>query len=382
MFNSFYSIKPWFQQIPTGSAALFFTPGDKRREYAFLWNYSGMNIGFFIGVTCAGIFQASHKFDTLFFATSFSSIIAMTLTLFNWKKLKDVDTVLSTHIDTRLARGIFAIIAIAVIVILIQYILMYALFTTEIILVLGGVMSIVITILTMTRKDKREKNKLIAFCIFAVASLIFYTLYELIPMALTLFLERNVDRHIFQFLIPTPWFLNINTIIIIFGCPLLVGIVHKLRKKGRVINIPFFFSSGLLLIGLAIVILPIGIYFAPANGFISPVFPICTYILLALAEISLSPIGYSIIGELSPPTLRGVLMGTWLMISGVSAILSKIFSNLALGEQGITSPLVSNPSYSRIFFILGISGILFGLILWLMRHILHRLIISNNLLSG
>ena len=31
-----------------------FAPEDDRREGAFLWNYAGMNIGFFVGFTVAG----------------------------------------------------------------------------------------------------------------------------------------------------------------------------------------------------------------------------------------------------------------------------------------------------------------------------------------
>src|SRR4051812_30574567 len=34
-----------------------FAPDDTRREGAFLWNYAGMNVGFFIGFTVAGYFQ-------------------------------------------------------------------------------------------------------------------------------------------------------------------------------------------------------------------------------------------------------------------------------------------------------------------------------------
>src|ERR1700749_3414319 len=34
-----------------------FTPEDPRREGAFLWNYAGMNVGFFIGFTVARHFQ-------------------------------------------------------------------------------------------------------------------------------------------------------------------------------------------------------------------------------------------------------------------------------------------------------------------------------------
>src|SRR5262245_49862191 len=35
-----------------------FAPEDEGRESAFLWNYAGMNIGFFIGFTAAGYYQA------------------------------------------------------------------------------------------------------------------------------------------------------------------------------------------------------------------------------------------------------------------------------------------------------------------------------------
>ena len=35
----------------------FFSSHDKKREKAFLWNYSGMNIGFLIGFTISGFFE-------------------------------------------------------------------------------------------------------------------------------------------------------------------------------------------------------------------------------------------------------------------------------------------------------------------------------------
>ena len=38
-----------------------FTPEDPRREGAFLWNYAGMNVGFFVGFTVAGYFQATRE---------------------------------------------------------------------------------------------------------------------------------------------------------------------------------------------------------------------------------------------------------------------------------------------------------------------------------
>ena len=40
-----------------------FTPDDLRRESAFLWNYAGMNIGFFVGFTVAGHFQPTENYS-------------------------------------------------------------------------------------------------------------------------------------------------------------------------------------------------------------------------------------------------------------------------------------------------------------------------------
>ena len=40
-----------------------FTPEDPRREGAFLWNYAGMNIGFFVGFTAAGHYQATESYS-------------------------------------------------------------------------------------------------------------------------------------------------------------------------------------------------------------------------------------------------------------------------------------------------------------------------------
>ncbi|OGT39574.1 MAG: hypothetical protein A3E81_02655 [Gammaproteobacteria bacterium RIFCSPHIGHO2_12_FULL_36_30] len=358
-----------------------YQPHDHRREYAFLWNYSGMNIGFFIGITIAGIFQTQRDFNMLFSLTAITSVIALILMLINWKKLHDVGTQLTNPGVSHVKRGIFAVIAITMITIAIEYILRNALFTSEIILVLGIVMALIVLYLLMTREDKHEKNKLTAYCILVVASLVFYTLYELIPMALTLFLERNVDRRIGNFTVPTAWFLNINTAIIIFGCPLLAFITEKLRKKGYRINIPIFFSVGLVLIGLAIIVLPIGIHFANAAGKTNIEWPAITYALLAFAEIALSPIGYALVGELAPPSLRGVLMGVWLLTSGVAAILSNVFSNIALGVKQALSPLISNASYSHTFFMLGITGIIVGIILFLLKPILVKLMRHDPLMT-
>ncbi len=69
-----------------------FEPDDKRRESAFLWNYSGMNIGFFVGFTLGGYFHLQAAYREFFLLSAFGNLIALGLTFYFWKILKDRDT--------------------------------------------------------------------------------------------------------------------------------------------------------------------------------------------------------------------------------------------------------------------------------------------------
>src|SRR3954452_4564322 len=71
-----------------------FTPEDPRREGAFLWNYAGMNVGFFIGFSVAGHFQATESYSNLFIFATLGNFGAIVLAFFNWKTLTDRHSVL------------------------------------------------------------------------------------------------------------------------------------------------------------------------------------------------------------------------------------------------------------------------------------------------
>src|SRR5882762_3272912 len=71
-----------------------FTPEDPRREGAFLWNYAGMNVGFFVGFTVAGYFQATESYSSLFIFATLGNFVAIILAALTWKTLADRNTTL------------------------------------------------------------------------------------------------------------------------------------------------------------------------------------------------------------------------------------------------------------------------------------------------
>ncbi len=194
-------------------------------------------------------------------------------------------------------------------------------------------------------------------------------------MGLTLFIERKVNRQYFVFIIPPQWAQNINTIIIIVGGPLLAHILVRLRKAGYAISIPLQFASALTLIGIAFMLLPVGIYFANSKGYVSFNWIIANYSLQSFAELLISPIGYAMIGQLAPQRMQGMMMGTWLMTSGIAATFSSRLSQMALGHHAPhASPLVTNYDYSHTFGTIGISSAICGLLLFALSPFLYRLI--------
>lgn len=351
-----------------------FEPDDKRRESAFLWNYSGMNIGFFVGFSLSGYFHLHENYQQLFLLSSLANIISILLMLLNWQTLKDRHTAL-TKLPANKKRKV-QLMGVGMLISLffaLEILLQNTTTCNQLIMIIGIMMLGLLIALTLRQADPATRNKMWAFIILTLSAVIFWTLYQVIYMGMNLFLQRNVDRHLFGIIIAPQWVQNINTVVIILGGPILSFVFSFLRDRGMNVTIPLQFSLALLLIGLGFVILPIGISFADSHGFVGFSWILAYFILQSLGELFIAPIGYAMIGQLAPFNLRGLMMGTWMMVIGVSAILSDHFSKVALGLAESTDPLITNASYSHTFGMLGWSSIIISGILFTAAPVIARL---------
>jgi POT family proton-dependent oligopeptide transporter len=215
----------------------------------------------------------------------------------------------------------------------------------------------VILHLARQQPTKEARDKMVAFAVLMIVGTIFWMLYQIAPMGLTVFIDHNVAREYANWIIPPQWFQNINTVAIVIGGPLLGLMLHKMRNNGVQINIPTQFALALLFIGIGFAILPIGIAYANYEGLVNPGWIVFSYILQSIGELLISPIGYAMIGYLAPTSLQGVMMGMWMLNSGVGATLSSYSSNLMIAGQDSVSPVLTNSGYSHVFLILGLFAI-------------------------
>ena len=159
---------------------LFSDPDDPKREKAFLWNYSGMNVGFFIGFSLAGYYQLHHNFGMLFGLGGGANIIAILLIAFNWKVVRDKDTYLVDMIKTAKTKGLTQFwkgVGVIIITLLVMLILIrHATISNAIISGICVCLIIATIIIASTRKLKIEKGRMTAFVFLMLASFFFWSL--------------------------------------------------------------------------------------------------------------------------------------------------------------------------------------------------------------
>lgn len=352
-----------------------FTPEDTRRETSFILNYTGMNIGFFVGFSLSGVFQLTQNYERLFLLSSLGNLIALVICLYCWGQLSDQGTFFSQK--DKVARKRSNLLGMAMIIALpfvLSQLLQNADWARMLVMITGLAMIGLIIYKAKQQPTKIAQDKMLAFAALMVVGTIFWMLYHIAPMGLTVFIDHNVQREYGSWIIPPQWFQNINTVSIVIGGPILGFMLSKMRKQGVQVNIPTQFALALLCIGVAFVILPIGIAYASNSGLVNASWIVLCYVLQSIGELLISPIGYAMIGYLAPTSLQGMMMGMWMLTSGIGGTLSSYSSGWMIAGQNTVSPLATNSGYSHVFLILGLFAIGSSVVLFILVPKLRALI--------
>jgi POT family proton-dependent oligopeptide transporter len=351
-----------------------FTPEDPRREGAFLWNYAGMNVGFFVGFTAAGYFQASESYSSLFIFATLGNFVAIVLALISWKTLMDRNTPLLETTSKRFRLLLLAGIGIVLgTVPVVWFMLQRPGGTGTIIKGICAAVALILIYLTLRHPDRRERRNMTAYLILTLGSLAFWSLYQMAPSGLTLFAVNNVNLMIGSLEIQPQWIQNINTVCIVIGGPLLASFFPRLRAAGWKIDIPKQFATSLLLMAVGFLILPLGIKLAGIDGKSAFVWLFMSYVLQSVGELLISPIGYAMIGKLAPKQYQGVMMGSWMLVTGLASLFAGDFSGM-IPEPAGTTAIATNPEYVKLFGALGLGSLVVAIALVVLIPFLRRLI--------
>lgn len=135
-----------------------FAPEDIRREGAFLWNYAGMNVGFFVGFYAAGHYQLTESYASLFIFATIGNVMAIVLACFNWTSLVDLNTTLLSATAQQYRKRFMIGTAILIGLVPLVWVLLQWDGTENLVKLICLVVALALIYLTVIHKDQREKN--------------------------------------------------------------------------------------------------------------------------------------------------------------------------------------------------------------------------------
>ncbi len=364
-------------------ACLFITLGRllpydnmQKRVAGFTIAYTCMNGGALISLLCAGFIIRNWGYQSAFLLSSIILLFAVFTLLLNLRTLTPADP----RCDTVYSPGsrLIGCALIATLIPITMTLFEYAQHNNVILIFVAIVALILIAIMWRTATSA-QRQSLKTFLIITAFVTFFWALYALEPSVLTLFIQRNVNRSVFGFSIPSSDFFSLNPLFII-----LLGSVFSIMwlsfsKLKRIPSLPYKFAIGIGVMGIAFLLLSASTYFANANGLISIGWIIFSYLLLSTAELFISPIGLAMVGPLSPTKYEGVLMGVWLLSNGIGGSLSSYLSEATIYPEQTINPLVTNTLYGFRFCEFGLIALLLATILALFAP---RLIKSIKLIGN
>jgi POT family proton-dependent oligopeptide transporter len=156
-------------------------------------------------------------------------------------------------------------------------------------------------------------SRLATIAILFVFAALFWGAYEQAGSTLNLFADRYTRLTAFGFSFPSSWFQSVPAIFVIILAPMMAALWVRLGKYEP--SSPAKFAIGLLFAGLSFLFLVPAARIAQsgANVLVSPLWLVGAYFIIEIGELSLSPVGLSVVTKLAPVRIVGLMMGVWLL---------------------------------------------------------------------
>ncbi len=191
---------------------------------------------------------------------------------------------------------------------------------------------------------REERQRLGVILVLFLAACIFWSSFEQAGSTLNLFAQEHTATQLLGIDFPASALQFVQPGALILLAPLLAGIWLKLGNSGP--TTPMKFVMGLAFVGLSFFLMAAAAKTLAPGVKASVMWLIGCYVLHAVGELCLSPVGLSAMTKLAPRNLVGLMMGLWFMATSVGNFIS---GRLAGAYDGM--PI------AQLFTIVGMVGI-------------------------
>jgi POT family proton-dependent oligopeptide transporter len=310
-----------------------YSKNDSRRHTGFTIFYMGISLGIILATTGGGYLQEFVGWKNTYFIAAIVLLVAWLTFFFGSRFYKIQDVCEMAHSTKKYMKALASmVLMIFVNVVIITHqtlsviaFSLVALFSVVFVLYAAGVAESVL-----------ERKRLLAYLLLSCISVFFWAIYFQLYFSMNLFVDRVVDRQMFGMNVPASFFVSIESFgLILFG-PILGGLWYILARNGKAISIPVKFAGSLLMMVLAFGLLFVSSLFTNSQGLVGSAWIVLVYLIIAVGELMLSPIGLAMVTELVPQRLAGLMMGLFFVTLGLGGKLAGVIADYAAISPNIT----------------------------------------------
>jgi POT family proton-dependent oligopeptide transporter len=362
-----------------------FTNNDSRRDAGFTYFYTAVNLGALLAPLCGFFAQRpdlilkmihclpwdmSHMtqesiphWEIGFLSAGLIILIGFAVFILFGSKAKIVENDLVLGTPTWLKCTISTLMMTLVIP---TYFIIQHHSLMDIIVIVAGIASVAYWIIVSFKCSTNQKNALLICLGLMLCNMCFMAILEQGGGSLALFIERNINKEIFGFSIPSSVFHGINPLFITIMGPIFALVWNKMSSRGKNIGAPMQFGLSLAQIGIAFLILAMGCVLSKVTGIVPVGWLLLSYLLIASGELFISPIGLSLITRVAPARYTSAMSAIWFLSYAFAHYLGGAFArvNMSVPSDG-AGPILPNVSilvYSSAFNTMGLTALAFGFI--------------------
>ena len=257
-----------------------YEPGDKRRDAGFSIFYMGINLGAFMGPLIAGYLAQRVDWHIGFACAGVGMVFGVAQYILGKERLRPALDKLAMRDSSAATQN------------------------------------------KTSGLSSGEWKRIAAVVVFFAFASLFWAAYEQSGSTLNLFADRYTRLSVLGFSFPSSWFQSVPAAFVILLAPLMAWLWLRLGKHEP--SSPSKFVMGLLFAGLSFLVLVPAARVAQSGPgiLVSPWWLVASYFIIEIGELSLSPVGLSVVTKLAPARIVGLMMGVWFLSVAVGDIIA------------------------------------------------------------
>ncbi|MFJ3925435.1 peptide MFS transporter [Streptomyces sp. NPDC090022] len=295
---------------------------DSRRDSGFTIFYIGINVGALLAPIGIGMVGELVNWHLGFALAAVGMGIGLLIFLLAGRTLSPKSSVVPNPLTAAERKAVIvkALAVVAVIAVFYGAVVAADMFTIKWALYPITIAGLVIPVAVLARikRDKDltavEQTRMSAYIWFFVAAAVFWMIYDQGGSTLSLFGDKNSERSLFGWEVPTTIFQSLNPLFVVALAPVFAAVWVALARRNREPSTIVKFSAALIIVGASFFVFALPLSQTAGNDTkVTMWWLVLIFLMHTLAELCLSPVGLSVTTKMAPQKYGSQMMGVWFL---------------------------------------------------------------------